>query len=144
MRTIIFLAILTAIIGCGEPRNLGGPVAISMDLPPEIRNRGFIGIEFSEDVSSAAIVSSTFPGGAADSSGILPGDKLVSVDGIEVSTTEEFASLSKSWKPTGIVEISLIRNQEALTFAVPLMDAYEFTRIHAENTPPPQDAHSAR
>ena len=79
-----------------------------------------IGVTYSIEETTKYQITGVTAGGPADLAGILPGDVLVSADGIQVSTlesTDELAVIVKGEAGT-VVTIVVRRGEEELTFAI--------------------------
>lgn len=79
-----------------------------------------IGVTYSIEETTKYQITGVTAGGPADLAGILPGDVLVSADGIQVSTlesTDELASIVKGEAGT-TVTIVVKRGEEELTFQI--------------------------
>ncbi len=133
MRNVLLIAFLFLSGGCGEPSNIGGPGTITIKIPREMRNRGFLGVSFDGDELADAVVKFATPGGAADNSGIQKGDAVISLDGVGIGSTAEFLSISRTWKPDDVVTVILDRDGEVLSKTIELMDIDEFLQLQAWN-----------
>jgi putative serine protease PepD len=60
------------------------------------------------------------PGGPADLAGIVPGDRVVAVDGEPVASPEEFVVQIRSRVPGDGVELTVVRNGDRMTLPVTL------------------------
>ena len=88
----------------------GGP-----DVPPSLLG------EMVEETPSGLLVFAVFPGSPADSGGVRPGDLLVSMDGLELTTLADLEALMLSFNPTSSkVEVVLLRDGEELTLEIDL------------------------
>ena len=88
----------------------GGP-----DVPPSLLG------ELVEETPEGLLVYAVFPGSPADSGGVRPGDLLLSVDGLELTTLADLEALLRSFAPTsGKVEVVLLRDGEELTLEIDL------------------------
>ena len=79
-----------------------------------------IGVTYSTAAESLYQITAVTPGGPADLAGILPGDKLVSADGVDVATlksTDELSALVKGEVGTQVV-IVVERDGQPLSFAI--------------------------
>ena len=79
-----------------------------------------IGVTYSVEDATKYQITGVTPGGPADLAGILPGDVLISADGIQVSTlqtTDELAAIVKGEAGT-TVTIVIKRGEEELTFQI--------------------------
>ena len=79
-----------------------------------------IGVTYSVGDATKYQITGVTPGGPADLAGILPGDVLISADGIQVSTlqtTDELAAIVKGEAGT-TVTIVIKRGEEELTFQI--------------------------
>ena len=79
-----------------------------------------IGVTYSVEETTKYQITGVTAGGPADLAGILPGDVLVSADGIQVSTlesTDELAAIVKGEAGT-TVTIVVKRGEEELTFQI--------------------------
>ena len=77
-----------------------------------------IGVTYSTEPEHLYELTAVTAGGPADQAGLLPGDKLVAVDGVELSTLaegEDVADLVKGEAGT-LVTITVTRNGQTLTF----------------------------
>lgn len=85
------------------------PVKLSVPIPADANGVAALGL-----MSSDPFVRGVVPGGAADRAGLRPGDRIVSVDGREISLFWSFASMMTlaQKKP---VELSVKRNGELMT-----------------------------
>ena len=52
------------------------------------------------------------PGSAAEGSGILAGDVIVAIDGVEVPDLRSFSGLLKARAPGDAVEVTVLRGDE--------------------------------
>ena len=88
----------------------GGP-----DVPPSLLG------EMVEETPNGLLVFAVFPGSPADSGGVRPGDLLVSMDGLELTTLADLEALMLSFNPTSSkVEVVLLRDGEELTLEIDL------------------------
>ena len=79
-----------------------------------------IGVTYSVEEATKYQITGVTAGGPADLAGILPGDRLVSADGIAVDSlksTDELAAIVKGEAGT-VVTIVVRRGEEELTFAI--------------------------
>lgn len=79
-----------------------------------------IGVTYSVEEATKYQITGVTAGGPADLAGILPGDVLVSADGIQVDSlqsTDELAAIVKGEAGT-VVTIVVRRGEEELTFAI--------------------------
>jgi len=79
-----------------------------------------IGVTYSTAAESLYQITAVTPGGPADLAGILPGDKLVSADGVDVATlksVDELSALVKGEVGTQVV-IVVERDGQPLSFAI--------------------------
>lgn len=79
-----------------------------------------IGVTYSVEEATKYQITGVTAGGPADLAGILPGDVLVSADGIQVASlqsTDELAAIVKGEAGT-VVTIVIKRGEEELTFSI--------------------------
>ena len=79
-----------------------------------------IGVTYSTAETNRYEITSVTAGGPADKAGLLPGDKLISADGVDVSTlqtSDELAAIVKGEAGT-VVDITVQRGEELLSFAI--------------------------
>ena len=79
-----------------------------------------IGVTYSTAETNRYEITSVTAGGPADKAGLLPGDKLISADGVDVSTLQtsgELAAIVKGEAGT-VVDITVQRGEELLSFAI--------------------------
>lgn len=106
--------------------NLGVGFAVPIDTAKAIADKilagetiepGFLGVAGGQtiDGSSGVNVESLNPGSAAELAGIMPGDRIVTIDGAPVTSIEELAGLVQTKFPGEEVAIELFRDDERLT-----------------------------
>ncbi len=111
--------------------NMGVGFAIPIDTAVSIADRlvagepiigGFLGVEGGAPPNGAAGVEvrSITPGSGAESSGLQPGDRILSVDGAPVTIFEELAGLVAARVPGDVVELEVVRGDEVLTLEATL------------------------
>ena len=127
---LLFLALCAT--GCDEVRTLGGPAAIRVKIPDELRDRGFMGVEFdpTEDVSGA-LICSVVTDSCADKAGIQQADIIYQVDGNAMGSVDDVLTLAKSWKPNQVISVGLIRDAQRLRTEVALMPIDEIVQLKA-------------
>lgn len=83
---------------------------------------GFLGVHGTEPKNGAVgvEVDSVEPGSAAEVSGLLIGDIVVSIDGAPVTKFEELAGLIQTGFPGEAVELSVVRGNETILLTVTL------------------------
>ncbi len=121
------IGINTAIQTDGQSTgNLGVGFAIPIDTAKAIADKilsgepiepGFLGVAGgqTDDGSSGVSVESLTTGSAAELAGIVPGDRIVMIDGAPVTSIEELAGLVQTKFPGEAVAIDLFRDGERLT-----------------------------
>lgn len=121
------IGINTAIQTDGQSTgNLGVGFAVPIDTAKGIADKilageaiepGFLGVEGGQtlDGSSGVQVEGITTGSSADNAGIVPGDRIVTIDGAPVTSIEELAGLVQTKFPGEAVAIELFRNDERLT-----------------------------
>jgi predicted esterase len=72
---------------------------------------GFLGVA-TEEIEGKLIVRNVTKDSAAEKAGILPGDIIISVEGIKISTRTELTNIIKKYKAGDKICISLQRNNE--------------------------------
>lgn len=106
--------------------NLGVGFAVPIDTAKAVADKilsgepiepGFLGVAGgqTEDGSSGVNVESLTAGSAAELAGIVPGDRIVTIDGAPVTSIEELAGLVQTKFPGDEVAIDLFRDGERLT-----------------------------
>ena len=106
--------------------NAGIGFAIPIDTAVSVADRivagipieaGFLGVSGGRSIDGAAgvQVTSITEGSAADESGLLVGDLILSIDGAPVTAFEELAGLVVARAPGDVVELEVVRNGEPLT-----------------------------
>lgn len=79
-----------------------------------------IGVTYSTEEATKYEITGVTPGGPADQAGILPGDRLLEVEGVSVEELESADQLSQMVRGEAgtVVNITIFRAGENLTFAV--------------------------
>jgi S1-C subfamily serine protease len=84
-------------------------------------HRALLGVEMATGLGSGAVVASVKPGGPAARAGIMPGDRIVSINGQPVGNPSDVAQMLATLKPGQTVSIGLIRQDgSSATVKVPL------------------------
>jgi len=111
--------------------NAGVGFAIPIDTALSVANRivagepiesGFLGVsgQGDDDGLPGVTVTEVTPGSAAETAGLVPGDRVLSLDGAPVIDINELAGLVVAKVPGDIVELEVIRNGEPTTLSVTL------------------------
>jgi S1-C subfamily serine protease len=111
--------------------NAGVGFAIPIDTAISVADRlvagipiepGFLGIRGGEstDGSAGVEVTEVTSGSAAETAGLVVGDRILSIDGAPVSQFQELAGLVVARSPGDVVELEVIRNGVPVTIAVTL------------------------
>ena len=106
--------------------NAGIGFAIPIDTAVSVADRivagipieaGFLGVAGGQSIDGAAgvQVTSITEGSAAEESGLLVGDLILSIDGAPVTAFEELAGLVVARAPGDVIELEVVRNGEPLT-----------------------------
>jgi hypothetical protein len=85
----------------------------------------WIGIKSSTDEPTAVPVTDVMAGSPAELAGILKGDVVTAVDGVNVSSFEHFAAMMRTFDGGQTVSVELVRNGERLSLAVILASRNE-------------------
>ena len=71
--------------------------------------------------SSPPIITAVEPGSGADQGGLLPGDAITALDGVEIETFDDLAAFIDLRNVGEIVDVTVLRNGTELVLAVPLV-----------------------
>jgi membrane-associated protease RseP (regulator of RpoE activity) len=76
--------------------------------------------ERTDDVLPEVVVTTAAAGFPAEQAGIADGDRIVSVEGVEVTSSRELGEVVRSFEPSELVDIVVVREGEELTIPVGL------------------------
>ena len=104
--------------------NVGVGFAIPIDTAVRVADRiiagepleaGFLGVG-GDTVpgESGVVIGDVTPGSGAEGAGLLPGDRVIKIDGAPVTSLTELAGLVQSSFPGDVVELEVIRNGEVI------------------------------
>lgn len=111
------------------------PVNDAMDVADElmtygkVTNRALLGVTLQTvnqsygTLTPGLYVTDVLSNSGAENAGIMPGDKIISADGNEVSVYTDLSKLLKKKKVGDTIEIKVIRESEEMTFTVTLTGA---------------------
>ena len=111
------------------------PVNDAMDVADElmtygkVTNRALLGVTLQTvnqsygSLTPGLYVTDVLSNSGAENAGIMPGDKIISADGNEVSVYTDLSKLLKKKKVGDTIEIKVIRESEEMTFTVTLTGA---------------------
>ena len=79
-------------------------------MAAKMKASGWIGIEYDPD--KGFVVERVIPGSPAEKAGLLPGDQLATLNGVEIKAENEKALMAarKEWKPGQVVHYTIKRN----------------------------------
>lgn len=125
LRTTVVLAATTGVLLAGES---GKKCAYSTQeclnhMAEKMKASGWIGIEYDVDEKTGlSTILRVIPGSPAEKSGLLAGDALLSMDGIEIKEKnyDALAKARKDWKPGRTVTYTLRRDTATLKVSVVL------------------------
>lgn len=84
---------------------------------------GFLGVQSppgSTGGDSGVVIDLVTPGSAADAAGILPGDRVIRIEGTPVTQLAELAGLVRAYFPGDVVELEIVRGEERLLISATL------------------------
>ena len=97
-----------------------GPNGGDNSTPPGVTGQAFLGIAGVEAPAGGVLVNEVQPGSGAEAAGLMPGDRIVSVDGFRISGMDELSMLIASSQPGATIEIGVDRAGETLTLTATL------------------------
>ncbi|MBE7069217.1 MAG: trypsin-like serine protease [Ruminococcaceae bacterium] len=100
----------------------------------KVTNRPFLGIsvrkydegEYAEGAEAGVYCVEVTPGGPADKAGIKAGDRLVSIDGVEIKSSNDIIGVRDSHKVGDSVEVVVDRNGSNRTLTLVIGDSGDF------------------
>lgn len=115
-------------LGCddGASRNMQGPIGI-VDTNPA--GHGWLGVTCASKPVRTLEVIEVMGEGPASLAGILPGDVIVSIDGVDLTTYDELITKLKQTKPRDVVEFHVVRNGQTLSTDVRLSSRLEMMML---------------
>ena len=117
---IVMLAILPAL--AGEKCKYSTQDCLD-HMANQMKNSGFVGVEFDSDNAEGYAVTKVYPGSPAEAAGIQAGDILVALNGVAINKDNDdaLAKARRDWKPGQNVTYTIKRNgserQVSLTLA---------------------------
>lgn len=88
--------------------------------PPELSGQAFLGIAGFDAPPGGVKVTEVQPGSGAEAAGLLVGDRIVSVDDMEIASMDQLAGLIGSSSPGRTITIGVDRLGESLTLTATL------------------------
>lgn len=115
----------TAIVSQGQGIGFAVPINMVKDLLPNLRvngrvARGWLGVNIKESPSGGAVVSEVFAGSPAADAGILPGDRVLSVNGRQIETYLQLLRRVALLAPGSEARLMLRRGEQELETLVQL------------------------
>jgi putative serine protease PepD len=83
-----------------------------------VSGRAFLGVSVTTPLNGGVLVASVQPGGPAAAAGMKAGDRIVSLDGTPVASTDDLAAALASVKPGTTIPVTVERNSEKRTLDV--------------------------
>jgi S1-C subfamily serine protease len=142
---IIGAGVAVGVVGClvilaalrsGEAgySNMTGPVAIvsggaggadGASAARDASNRGYLGVEFSNEPGRSLVVASVSPAVSGDPGHLRPGDRVTAVGATTVRSFDELKPLLSAAKPGDAVELAVLRDDQPRTLKVRLLSVAE-------------------
>jgi putative serine protease PepD len=121
---------INAQIATSTQSNSGVGFAIPIDTAKQVIEqlktgqtikRGYLGVETTDAVTgTGALVATVLPGAPAARAGLQPGDRLVSVDGRDVTDSSDVAAAVAAAKPGSEIKVNVRRGGDTRTLTVEL------------------------
>lgn len=139
-------------IGFAIPASLASPIIEQLASHGHAR-RGWLGVRIqtvSADIAknlglaeaAGALIASVTEGGPAEAAAILPGDVILTFDGIEVPTRRDLPRIVADTPVGKEVDVEVWRERERVTIAVTIGELADKSEALAAIEPPPEDADS--
>lgn len=90
--------------------------------------RPWLGV-YTVDVEDGLVVSELSPIGPAARAGVLPGDRILRVDGVAVASQEEFYARLWTRRAGDVIEVAVRRNDRVRVIPVPSIDRHTLYRV---------------
>jgi PDZ domain len=83
---------------------------------------GWLGINGATVDGTGAIVRALIPGSPAETAGLFIDDRIISIDGLDVFSVEQLATLLRTYQPTRTATLGVVRGAETIGVVVTLGD----------------------